>query len=1318
MAFFMIKPDQCKVACLLLLILLIWHGGTTAFAQTVPMVTNVTASNISTSSLTLEWTVPDVTHSYTYHIIVLNGSTTVNTYTTDINATRYPVDGLYPGVTYTFNISTNFSGNLSDPASKEFTTYPSAVSNVNITGSTTTTLTLTWIDPNDINRDTYSYKIKVSNGSNSWDIITDRNVTSKEVQNLLPGVNYTFTINTLTINNKSSSDSPPVTGTTNPSALSKVNITNSTTTTLTLTWIDPNDINRDTYSYKIKVSNGSNSWDIITDQNVTSKEVQNLLPGVNYTFAINTLTINKKSSSDSPPVTGTTNPSALSNVNITGSTTTTLTLTWIDPNDINRETYSYKFKVSNGSNSWDIIPDQNVTSKEVQNLLPGVNYTFTINTLTINNIPSSDSPPVTGTTNPSAVSNVNITGSTTTTLTLTWIDPNDINRDTYSYKIKLSNGSNSWDIITDQNVTSKEVQNLLPGVNYTFTINTLTINNKPSSDSPPVTGTTNPSALSKVNITGSTTTTLTLTWIDPNDINRDTYSYKIKVSNGSNSGDIITDQNVTSKEVQNLLPGVNYTFTINTLTINNIPSSDSPPVTGTTNPSALSKVNITGSTTTTLTLTWIDPNDINRDTYSYKIKVSNGSNSWDIITDQNVTSKEVLNLLPGVNYTFTINTLTINNKSSSDSPPVTGTTNPNQPTNLNGSAVNTTTISVSWNAPSDPNVKLYKYHVICSLINGTNTTTEETNSTNTLISSLSSGSLYNVFIYSLINHVESVASQILLQTKPEIANDLSIKNITSTNVSFSWICPPRATGVQIKATTGGKTKNEVNQTCSPGVNEYKLENLIPGNFYEFSLRTFTTTNASSRRRRRSPTDSITTYSEPYIKTEQMEPATASNLECSKIAGGYGLKVSFSCPKGNVSKLNIMVDNSEKKTITDCTGSTTVDGLQPAYGYNIVVQTVAEPKIAFSDSKICRTDDVGVIVGAIVGVLLFLLLVGLIAFFILKKRRSKDPNILMPVKLSQKRSHTITKEQFQDYYQKNHADSDFGFAEEYQELSAVGTKQSKRAAENPENRAKNRFTNVLPYDHSRVKLDCIDGNPNSDYINANYMPGYTSNKEFIASQGPLPNTTADFWRMIWEHHVNTIVMLTNCMENGRVKCEHYWPLDYTPCTYEDITVTVTSETILTEWTIRDFSLKNARQQGVKYVRHFHFTVWPDHGVPENTTNIIQFRNLVREHMDQRKSTGPTIVHCSAGVGRTGTLIALDYLIQQMEKEHRIGVYGFVEKMRMNRPLMVQTESQYVFLNKCLLSLIEQPAEENIYENNVNDLIYENASVIRNFNNENA
>uniref|UniRef100_A0A3Q3EI83 protein-tyrosine-phosphatase n=1 Tax=Kryptolebias marmoratus TaxID=37003 RepID=A0A3Q3EI83_KRYMA len=294
------------------------------------------------------------------------------------------------------------------------------------------------------------------------------------------------------------------------------------------------------------------------------------------------------------------------------------------------------------------------------------------------------------------------------------------------------------------------------------------------------------------------------------------------------------------------------------------------------------------------------------------------------------------------------------------------------------------------------------------------------------------------------------------------------------------------------------------------------------------------------------------------------------------------------------------------------------------------------------------------------------------------------------------------EDFETYYRKQKADSNCGFAEEFEDLKPVGTGQSKTHALALDNKPKNRYSNVLP-DSSRVKLSIIHGSPNEDYINANYMPGYLSRKEFIAAQGPLPTTVSDFWRMIWEKNVHTLVMLTRCNEQGRVKCEQYW--DSGTKHYEDITVTTTSEIALEDWTIRDFDIKNVKTTEVRSVRHFHFTAWPDHGVPETTELLISFRHLVREHMNQYSRHSPTVVHC-AGVGRTGTFIAIDRLIFQIERENVVDVYGIVHDLRMHRTLMVQTElqDQYVFLNQCALDIIRSRTGTNV------DLIYQNTAAI--------
>uniref|UniRef100_A0A3P9LZI6 protein-tyrosine-phosphatase n=2 Tax=Oryzias latipes TaxID=8090 RepID=A0A3P9LZI6_ORYLA len=294
--------------------------------------------------------------------------------------------------------------------------------------------------------------------------------------------------------------------------------------------------------------------------------------------------------------------------------------------------------------------------------------------------------------------------------------------------------------------------------------------------------------------------------------------------------------------------------------------------------------------------------------------------------------------------------------------------------------------------------------------------------------------------------------------------------------------------------------------------------------------------------------------------------------------------------------------------------------------------------------------------------------------------------------------------FEAYYQKQKADSNCGFAEEFE---VVGTSQAKVHALNPSNKPKNRYNNVLP-DSSRVKLSIIHGDPCDDYINANYMPGYQSKKEFIAAQGPLPGTVNDFWRMIWEKNVRTMVMLTRCNEQGRVKCEQYWASGVKSC--GDIIVKTTSDIILDDWTIKDFNIKNVKTAEMRAVRHFHFTAWPDHGVPETTELLISFRHLVREHMDQYSQHSPTVVHC-AGVGRTGTFIAIDRLIFQIERENIVDIFGIVHNLRMHRPLMVQTEDQYVFLNQCALDFIRSRTGNNvdlIYQNTAALSIYENIS----------
>uniref|UniRef100_A0A8C2CS76 protein-tyrosine-phosphatase n=1 Tax=Cyprinus carpio TaxID=7962 RepID=A0A8C2CS76_CYPCA len=182
-------------------------------------------------------------------------------------------------------------------------------------------------------------------------------------------------------------------------------------------------------------------------------------------------------------------------------------------------------------------------------------------------------------------------------------------------------------------------------------------------------------------------------------------------------------------------------------------------------------------------------------------------------------------------------------------------------------------------------------------------------------------------------------------------------------------------------------------------------------------------------------------------------------------------------------------------------------------------------------------------------------------------------------------------------------------------------------------------------------------------------------EYIATQGPLPGTKDDFWRMVWEQKVQSLVMVTQCVKRGMVsvKCDQYWPTDSEPLYYGDVVLQLQSENILPEWTIRDFKISCEGQlRYPRTVRQFHYTIWPDHGVPETTQSLVQFVRTVRDYIDRTTSPGVTVVHCSAGVGRTGTFIVLDRVLQQLDRNCTVDIYGCVFDLRLYRSYMVQTE----------------------------------------------
>ncbi|XP_034744860.1 receptor-type tyrosine-protein phosphatase S-like isoform X17 [Etheostoma cragini] len=234
-----------------------------------------------------------------------------------------------------------------------------------------------------------------------------------------------------------------------------------------------------------------------------------------------------------------------------------------------------------------------------------------------------------------------------------------------------------------------------------------------------------------------------------------------------------------------------------------------------------------------------------------------------------------------------------------------------------------------------------------------------------------------------------------------------------------------------------------------------------------------------------------------------------------------------------------------------------------------------------------------------------------------------------------------------------------------------------------NKPKNRYANVIAYDHTRVILAPIEGILGSDYLNANYIDGYRKQNAYIATQGPLAETFGDFWRMVWEQRAASVVMMTRLEEKSRIKCDQYWPSRGTE-TYGMIQVTLLDTMELATFCVRTLSLHKSGCSERREVRQFQFTAWPDHGVPEYPTPFLNF--LRRVKACNPPDAGPIIAHCSAGVGRTGCFIVIDAMLERIRHERTVDIYGHVTLMRSQRNYMVQTEDQYSFIHEALLEAV--------------------------------
>uniref|UniRef100_A0A8D0RKX2 Receptor-type tyrosine-protein phosphatase eta n=1 Tax=Sus scrofa TaxID=9823 RepID=A0A8D0RKX2_PIG len=966
-----------------------------------------------------------------------------------------------------------------------------------------------------------------------------------------------------------------------------------------------------------------------------------------------------------------TNSSQVFDIKVVNISATSLTLTWKINDHEPSSVYTYEIQVAGETDSF------NLTVNETQAVLTPLRSSSLYN-ITVCPLLDGGS---TGTpgflqvyTPPSPVSDFRVTSVSAREIGLAW----------------SSNDSNSFRIYTTQSATGKAqeetttnqsivIGGLYPGTTYRFDILPQGPNGT-QGDSQTVSTRTDSSAVFDIQVVNVTTTDMQLKW--QNTDSAPGYLYLVRVQ----SEHSVHEMNSSHEAITlgGLVPGTLYNITI-IPEVNHVQGNASATAQYT-RPSNVSNVKIS-TNTTAAALTWENFDEASS-RYTYRLLIEqegNASKTTQIVTGIGITSATVTELIPGSSYIVEIFSQVGDGTESLAPDRQSFCTDPAPVASFHCEVVpREPTLVLKWPCPFGTNTgfmlevsnggwRNMTYLESCSSENGSEYRTE--------VTYLNFSTSYNISITALSCNGSKMAAPtqntcltgITAPPSPDGSPNITSVSHNSVKVKFSGF---EASHGPIKAYAVILTTGEAVHP-SADVLRYTYEDFKKGT-----------------------SDTYVTY---LITTEEQ-----------KRSQGLSEVLKYEINVGNESTTHGYYNGKLEPLgsyracvagFTNITFNPHSDGLIDGN----------ESYVSFSrySDAVFLPQDPGVICGAVFGCIFGALVIVAVGGFIFWRKKRKDAKN-NEVSFSQIKSKLIKVENFEAYFKKQQADSNCGFAEEYEDLKIVGINLPKYAAELAENRGKNRYNNVLPYDTSRVKLS-VQTHSADDYINANYMPGYHSKRDFIATQGPLPNTLKDFWRMVWEKNVYAIVMLTKCVEQGRTKCEEYWPSKQAQ-DYGDITVAMTSEIVLPEWTIRDFTVKNIQTSESHPLRQFHFTSWPDHGVPDTTDLLINFRYLVRDYMKQSPPESPILVHCSAGVGRTGTFIAIDRLIYQIENENTVDVYGIVYDLRMHRPLMVQTEDQYVFLNQCVLDIIRSQKDSKvdlIYQNTTAMTIYENLAPVTAF-----
>ncbi|XP_043233465.1 tyrosine-protein phosphatase 99A-like isoform X4 [Amphibalanus amphitrite] len=558
---------------------------------------------------------------------------------------------------------------------------------------------------------------------------------------------------------------------------------------------------------------------------------------------------------------------------------------------------------------------------------------------------------------------------------------------------------------------------------------------------------------------------------------------------------------------------------------------------------------------------------------------------------------------------------------------------------------------------------------------------------------------------------------------PDAPRNLTVVNVTATTATIAWLPPAqpagRIEGYRIYSTLGNFTNATWIRDTGPAL-QYTLRDLKPNSTYSLAVKPFT----SKHEGRYSASAELLTQAAPpdpprllhaacesgaAVRLWWQRPSLAESravrylVQSQPAAGGAVSELQVPAREGQYRLSNLTAGVTYKLWLVAESRDTAALRSAPSESRLVEARQRCPPAGGGGGGGDSWLDGGGttLLVGCLCAALALLLAITALLLWRRQCRSSylyleEWPSVRTPLDSDPAwlrdgpngAPAPVAASQFPLHVAALHADSDIGFCKEYDEIlehtSKLGLPSETSQVE--ENKKKNRYQNIDAYDHTLVPLRPVPGQRRGDYINANYIDGFLVRNQYIGAQGPLPHTFHAFWRLIWEQRVQVIVMITNLVERSRKKCDMYWPKEGSE-TYGLIQVVLLDERELATYTVRKLLIRHSKKGRPveRTVYQYHYTNWPDHGVPDHPLPILSFvRKSAAANGD---GAGPILVHCSAGVGRTGTYIVLDAMMNMLQQRGSVNVFGFLKHIRTQRNFLVQTEDQYVFIHDALLEALD-------------------------------